>query len=299
MANRINEIRKRKKLTLQQVSEKTDISVSSLSAYEKQVGDKGYRNPKIKAYLKLADFFNVPVNYLMGLGWSREKVLSQIVDSYFDNEINDDRFSGETYKYGFDYENLSDLSEDEIKSLNINTKDDADNEVIYVKPVVDGLLSESAKKELDDKFDHLTYKLHAYHTELHKKEYKQIAKTIFSKDLKCLNDYNFLSNIGENYDETYISPQYEIAERLKKDLDDKKIKDRHEYLERDPYSAVKEIINSTDFSDTKNARSSLLELFNYLIDKNEELSERIDEVEGELYDHENPDDFNKYSNGDY
>lgn len=65
--NRIKEIRKKKKLTLQQVSNKTGISVSSLSAYEKQEGNKGYRNPKIENWIKLANFFNVSVTYLMGI----------------------------------------------------------------------------------------------------------------------------------------------------------------------------------------------------------------------------------------
>lgn len=65
--NRIKEIRKNKKLTLKQVSEETGISVSSLSAYEKQENDKGYRKPKIENWIKLAFYFDVPVAYLQGV----------------------------------------------------------------------------------------------------------------------------------------------------------------------------------------------------------------------------------------
>ncbi|OYS50209.1 hypothetical protein CBF86_00625 [Limosilactobacillus reuteri] len=65
--NRIKEMRKNKKLTLQQVSDETGISISSLSAYEKQKGVKGYRNPKIENWIKLADYFGVSVSYLQGL----------------------------------------------------------------------------------------------------------------------------------------------------------------------------------------------------------------------------------------
>lgn len=65
--NRIKEIRKSKKLTLKQVSKETGISVSSLSAYEKQEDEKGYRKPKIENWIKLAFYFDVPVAYLQGV----------------------------------------------------------------------------------------------------------------------------------------------------------------------------------------------------------------------------------------
>ncbi len=62
MANRIKELRKQRKITLQQLSKQTGISVSSLSAYE-----NNRRSPKIENWIKLAEFFNVPVSYLQGL----------------------------------------------------------------------------------------------------------------------------------------------------------------------------------------------------------------------------------------
>ncbi|MCR1890997.1 helix-turn-helix transcriptional regulator [Ligilactobacillus murinus] len=60
--NRIKELRKSKNVTLQEVSEKTGISITSLSFYE-----KGQRNPKIETWQKLADYFDVPVSYLQGI----------------------------------------------------------------------------------------------------------------------------------------------------------------------------------------------------------------------------------------
>ncbi|WP_323075239.1 helix-turn-helix domain-containing protein [Limosilactobacillus reuteri] len=65
-SNRIKELRKQNKLTLKQLSEKSGISVSSLSAYEKEEGEKGYRSPKFDKWIKLANFFGVSVSYLMG-----------------------------------------------------------------------------------------------------------------------------------------------------------------------------------------------------------------------------------------
>lgn len=59
--NRLKELRKDKKLTLQQVSKETGVSVASLSSYE-----NGNRNPKIETWQKLADYFDVTVGYLQG-----------------------------------------------------------------------------------------------------------------------------------------------------------------------------------------------------------------------------------------
>lgn len=62
MANRIKELRQQRKITLQQLSKQTGISVSSLSAYE---NDR--RSPKIENWKKIADFFDVSVPYLQGI----------------------------------------------------------------------------------------------------------------------------------------------------------------------------------------------------------------------------------------
>lgn len=67
VSNRIKEMRKKKKLTLKQLSEKTGISISSLSAYEKEKNEKGHRSPKIDKWIQLADFFDVPISYLQGI----------------------------------------------------------------------------------------------------------------------------------------------------------------------------------------------------------------------------------------
>ena len=65
--NRIKELRKQNGLTLKQLSHQSGISVSSLSAYEKEEGEKGYRAPKIDKWIKLANCLNVSVPYLQGL----------------------------------------------------------------------------------------------------------------------------------------------------------------------------------------------------------------------------------------
>lgn len=60
--NRLREARKIKGLTLKQVAEDTGISEQVLSYYENEK-----REPKKETWIKLADYYCVPVSYLMGL----------------------------------------------------------------------------------------------------------------------------------------------------------------------------------------------------------------------------------------
>lgn len=60
--NRLRQVRKIKGLTLKQVAEDTGISEQVLSYYENEK-----REPKKETWIKLADYYCVPVSYLMGL----------------------------------------------------------------------------------------------------------------------------------------------------------------------------------------------------------------------------------------
>lgn len=60
--NKLREARKIKGLTLKQVAEDTGISEQVLSYYENEK-----REPKKETWIKLADYYCVPVSYLMGL----------------------------------------------------------------------------------------------------------------------------------------------------------------------------------------------------------------------------------------
>ena len=59
--NKLHALRKSKGVTLEQISDETDISFSSLSAYE-----RGTRNPKINTIRTLAEYFGVSSDYLEG-----------------------------------------------------------------------------------------------------------------------------------------------------------------------------------------------------------------------------------------
>jgi transcriptional regulator with XRE-family HTH domain len=60
--NRIAELRKSKKLTIQQVADGIGVSNGTISRYE-----QGTREPKLDTWQKLANFFNVSVSYITGV----------------------------------------------------------------------------------------------------------------------------------------------------------------------------------------------------------------------------------------
>lgn len=66
MLNRLKELRLEEHLTLRELGEKVNMSSSRLSQYE-----LGKREPKLETWQKLADFFNVPVDYLLGISKDR------------------------------------------------------------------------------------------------------------------------------------------------------------------------------------------------------------------------------------
>ncbi|KAB1951836.1 helix-turn-helix domain-containing protein [Lactobacillus gasseri] len=66
MKNRLKELRNKNNLTLRALGQKVNMSSSRLSQYE-----TGKREPKLETWQKLADFFNVPVDYLLGISKDR------------------------------------------------------------------------------------------------------------------------------------------------------------------------------------------------------------------------------------
>ena len=60
--NKLRQVRKQKGLTLVKVAKDTGISISNLSRYESVDVE-----PRRETWIKLADYYNVPASYLMGL----------------------------------------------------------------------------------------------------------------------------------------------------------------------------------------------------------------------------------------
>lgn len=62
MKNRLKQLRKEKGLTLDEIQSKTGIKRGTYNNYE-----NGVTEPKLETWQKLADFFKVPTEYLMGI----------------------------------------------------------------------------------------------------------------------------------------------------------------------------------------------------------------------------------------
>ena len=66
MPNRLKEIRQEKNLSQTDIAKALGVTRQAISLYE-----KGDREPKLETWQKLADFFNVPVDYLLGISKDR------------------------------------------------------------------------------------------------------------------------------------------------------------------------------------------------------------------------------------
>ena len=116
--NRLRELRKSKKYTLDDIEKQTGINRGTYNNYE-----SGKTSPKPKTWQALADFFNVSVDYLKGYGYSKEHIYQCLDDAY-----------KEPYIYGYDVEppftnatiNVKEEIEDYCKSQKINIPKNVD-----------------------------------------------------------------------------------------------------------------------------------------------------------------------------
>ncbi len=120
MDNRIAELRHEKSLTLKELGNRISMRDNTLSQYE-----TGKRQPKMETWQKLADFFNVPVAYLQGSGWSASKVIKfllfMITNRYNDNLLlpsDHYAFRGKVAKYGLEKETLDELDNEDLPNFN-------------------------------------------------------------------------------------------------------------------------------------------------------------------------------------
>lgn len=93
--NRLHALRKAKKVTLEQLSDETDISIASLSRYE-----TGKRNPKISTIRTLAEYFEVSSDYLEGRDSSTDTVenISDLSNIFYQLRISNGLNQGDVAK---------------------------------------------------------------------------------------------------------------------------------------------------------------------------------------------------------
>ena len=99
--NRIKQLRLEQHKTQKEVGEAVGLSDRAIAHYE-----KGIREPKLETWIKLADFFDVPVSYLQGLG---------------------------QYNYS-DKNEIKRRSDEFDKRLGFTPQDDEDAEMMWISP---------------------------------------------------------------------------------------------------------------------------------------------------------------------
>ena len=85
--NRIKELREKNNLTLRGLGKEINMSSSRISQYE-----TGKREPKLETWNKLAEYFNVPTSYLMGLSDDDKTVIKKISSEDLLQELIDRRY---------------------------------------------------------------------------------------------------------------------------------------------------------------------------------------------------------------
>ena len=78
--NRLRQVRKQKEITLKEVAEDTGILENLIGKYEREE-----REPKKETWIKLADYYCVPVSYLMGLPDGLIRYIDQLGDMTFES----------------------------------------------------------------------------------------------------------------------------------------------------------------------------------------------------------------------
>lgn len=79
---KIKELRKKRKLTQTELGKKIGKCESTIRKYE-----SGIVEPNIESILKIADFFNVTTDYLLGVGEFKENQMMHILDSFTSVEL--------------------------------------------------------------------------------------------------------------------------------------------------------------------------------------------------------------------
>ena len=243
--DRIRKLRKEKGLTLDELAkelqekENLKISSNSLGKYE-----RGLREPKLKTWQALANFFNVPVSYLQGIGVSSDDMWDYLLNEfYFMDEIkypiNDEKhlFNDELEGY------ISSDTNDKIESY-LESKDYEYYYPEYVGlfPYVDNLI-----------------------------------KIDFMKNIKLLTDYEYLSTI--NKDSLKSDSDTFRLRIIEKINNDRYISNRNSsdfvLYGVDLFKLSSEIDKKFMRASTSNDKKELIKLFDEIIDMLKETKKNI------------------------
>lgn len=324
--NRLKELRKQKSLTLDEIAQETGIKRGTYNNYENEK-----TNPKPEIWGRLAKYFDVPISYLQGQGWSKEHALENlaiIYASYYDSDFFEDEncIGGMVFKYQKNIiEELDDDSYIILKtaySLGITNDDNMDWSIINDEelPYVDSFSSEDREK-INQKLLNNGENINVYETlnlilskdEIHelkinafdfienvlfgslsfeKSKYFSLFKKTANKHLKVLNDYAFLSTIEENQYKTGIAGSYELAVKVKSYVQNVLAKNVFSNSEELSRKALAAYLKPIKNNEIKD---SLTDLFKELLVELDDLREQVDNIQNRL---DNPKDYDNNSFND-
>lgn len=132
MSNRIRELRNEQNLTLKELGEKVGLAPNTISQYE-----TGDREPKLKTWQKLADYFDVPVPYLQGFPVMKNDPKLNLMPIYIDDHWLAISNSEQRYK----------IREELQKLCELLTDDTDDQRVLEIRDNVKNLLNAYASDD--------------------------------------------------------------------------------------------------------------------------------------------------------
>lgn len=310
--NRLKELRKQKSLTLDEIAQETGVKRGTYNNYE-----NGKTNPKPEIWGKLAKYFDVPISYLQGQGWSKKHALENlaiIYASYYDSDFFEDEncTDGRVFKYQKNMiEELDDDSYIILKtaySLGITNDDNMDWSVINNEklPYVDSFSSED-RETINQELLNNGENINVYQTLnqiLSKDEIDELKFDFIDEfliDENVLGDLSFekskffslFKKVANKYlkvlnDYAFLSTieenQYKTGIAGGYELAQRIQKDMQNSLSQETPKDKQELINHLAAIKDNDVRAGLLALYDSLSGKIDKLNDRVDALEKRLSD---------------
>lgn len=310
--NRLKELRKQKSLTLDEIAQETGVKRGTYNNYE-----NGKTNPKPEIWGRLAKYFDVPISYLQGQGWSKEHALENlaiIYASYYDSDFFEDEncTGGRVFKYQKNIiEELDDDSYIILKtaySLGITNDDNMDWSVINNEklPYVDSFSSED-RETINQELLNNGENINVYQTlnqilskdEIDKLRFDFIDE--FLIDENVLGDLSFeksdffslFKKVANKYlkvlnDYAFLSTieenQYKTGIAGGYELAQRIQEDMQNSLSQETLKDKQELINRLAAIKDNDVKAGLLALYDSLSGKIDKLNDRVDALEKRLSD---------------
>lgn len=310
--NRLKELRKQKSLTLDEIAQETGVKRGTYNNYE-----NGKTNPKPEIWGKLAKYFDVPISYLQGQGWSKKHALENlaiIYASYYDSDFFEDEncTDGRVFKYQKNMiEELDDDSYIILKtaySLGITNDDNMDWSVINNEklPYVDSFSSED-RETINQELLNNGENINVYQTLnqiLSKDEIDELKFDFIDEfliDENVLGDLSFekskffslFKKVANKYlkvlnDYAFLSTieenQYKTGIAGGYELAQRIQKDMQNSLSQETPKDKQELINRLAAIKDNDVKAGLLALYDSLSGKIDKLNDRVDTLEKRLSD---------------